>query len=671
MEQKIIKKKYIFLLTRTTEEAARISAAYLRDIGVKVINRQGSIALIALASPDQVETAYKSGLFSAISSEMIKAKHLEKFSPEQVEVLQFWNTMQSPQYHKLKADKSQKGKSWGDKERDPEPPHCLYDPDEFRQEILKHLKVDEKKLLEKYREKKSIPLKGNTFIKYEEKLRNIYDDPTAAYHLARIAYHLEPAYQWVLQELPKDFVKAFFVLEPACWKMENEISVGVVFVESSRQGGPKFSSSERNTLRAQIVDGLDWLAAEAPLAAHLTWVYDWQYISIDVANGTNSSSEDYWRNPAMGQVNYQDQTYSANWSGISDYREDMRQNNLSSHAIVIFITPYANSWHAYAGGRRVTLANRNNWGGWGINTIDMITAHEVCHLFGAADEYTGSGTPCSSCNSTHGCYNIPNGNCGACARPFQDCVMDGNQDRLCAYTQGHIGWADLFTELTTGDVHWGGTDDTVWLDIGDRTFILDTQNHDDRERNNREGYALNYTGVTKNDIKRVGIRKSPDGYAGGWYLKRVRTWVRGELVCDANNINQWIEDEYRWWACRTCGSSNNIVNQLKVKVTTANVLWAGTDDDVTIYLGGRSWNLDNPWRNDFERGRTDTFDLDPGPSLYRGMLSSIRIHKSPDGIAGGWKLKGLQIYVNGTRIYNNQNINKWLEDNDRDWYGTI
>jgi hypothetical protein len=110
---------------------------------------------------------------------------------------------------------------------------------------------------------------------------------------------------------------------------------------------------------------------------------------------------------------------------------------------------------------------------------------------------------------------------------------------------------------------------------------------------------------------------------------------------------------------------------LKVLVRTADVWWAGTDDNVTLYMGGRSWGLDNHGHNDFERGNVDTFHLDPGTGLYESMLGSIQIHKSPDGVAGGWKLKGLEIYVNNTRIYNNQSINKWLEDNDRDWYGSI
>ncbi|MGQ0608737.1 MAG: hypothetical protein ACT4OQ_09785, partial [Chloroflexota bacterium] len=117
-----------------------------------------------------------------------------------------------------------------------------------------------------------------------------------------------------------------------------------------------------------------------------------------------------------------------------------------------------------------------------------------------------------------------------------------------------------------------------WVDIGDRAFELDTADHDDRERNTTEGYAIWAPDVRRQDVKRT--------------------------------------------------------------------------------LAGRSWDLDNPDRDDFERGRTDTFDLDPGIGLYRSAIASVRIHKSPDGIAGGWRLKGVEVIVNGSTIYTNQSINR-------------
>jgi hypothetical protein len=367
----------------------------------------------------------------------------------------------------------------------------------------------------------------------------------------------------------------------------------------------------------------------------------------------------------MAEVSYSGNTYTADWAGVGAYREDMRVANRSRHALVIFVTPFTNCWHAYASGGRVTLARRDDWGGWGRGTIDRIAAHEVSHLFGSSDEYGGSGgTPCSTCASLHGCDQIPNGNCKACARPHQDCMMAGNNHRICPWTRGQIGWSHLFVELTTADVQWAGTDDTVTLDIGDRTFDLDTSGHDDRERNNVDGYPLWVPDLSCAEVQRVLIRKSPDGWAGGWRLHHVKVWCRGAVVCDSD-VDKWLEDDHRLWV--GCTTRSDLVNRLEVKITTADVSWAGTDDDVTLTLAGRSWDLDNEGHDDFERGNTDTFKLDPGSGLHLSDLHTVKIHKSPDGFAGGWKLKGIEILANGSSVFSNQSINRWLEDDDRDW----
>ena len=212
------------------------------------------------------------------------------------------------------------------------------------------------------------------FVEYERRLVDHYRDEELAYHLARLAYRLGPRYYEVIAQLPGRLIELIWEWlfpEATCWRMTGEMSVGLVFVESSQSGGPKFTSAERNEVCAEIVTGLNWLSSQHP-SGDLSWVYDLQFISIAVADGTNSSNESYWRDPAMGQVTYDGNTYAAAWSSVAEYREDMRLANWSDHTLVIFVTPFANSWHAYAGSGRVTLARRNNWGGWGRGTIDMI-----------------------------------------------------------------------------------------------------------------------------------------------------------------------------------------------------------------------------------------------------------------------------------------------------------
>jgi len=664
------------LLLRNPSTAARQEAVrQLREMGVAVVAQFGGAAIEVLATRDQAEAIATLGMFASRLRGPMKTEHLEKLSAEQRQIVAIWNARFAPSYRKLKDDDTNVGKAWSDEDRREPLPYTAIGPEAFIELVRKYEERTKKKLLppepRTTKGKPQRPMSADDFRKFEKRLADAYKNPTLAYHLARLLQRLDRRYESVLLRLPPELLQEIFELffaEAGCWRMTGEMSVGIVFVESSRSGGPKFSNSERTDICNEILGGHSWLTSEHP-EGNLSWVYDIQMIKIDVANGSGDPQEDYWRDPAMGLVNYNGNTYAAAWSGIADYREDMRVANRSAHAFVIFVTPYANSWYAYASSGRITLANKDNWAGWGRGTIDMITAHETSHLFGSSDEYTGSGTPCSSCDTLHGCAQIPNGNCGACAHPRQDCVMDRNSRRLCAYTRGQIGWATLFVETTTADETWAGTDDTVWVDIGDRQFELDTANHDDRERGNREGYAIWSPDLRRADIKRVLIRKSPDGFAGGWKLKRVRVWFGGSLICDQNNINRWLEDDHRWWV--GCINDRSLVSSLTVKITTADVSWAGTDDDVTVTLAGRSWNLDNESHDDFERGDTNTFALDPQTSFYSSDIHSVRIHKSPDGFAGGWKLKGVEVIVNGTSIYNNQSINRWLEDDDRTWSASI
>ena len=664
------------LLLRNPSTAARQEAVrQLREMGVAVVAQFGGAAIEVLATRDQAEAIATLGMFASRLRGPMKTEHLEKLSAEQRQIVAIWNARFAPSYRKLKDDDTNVGKAWSDEDRREPLPYTAIGPEAFIELVRKYEERTKKKLLppepRTKKGKPQRPMSADDFRKFEKRLADAYKNPTLAYHLARLLQRLDRRYESALLRLPPELLQEIFELffaEAGCWRMTGEMSVGIVFVESSRSGGPKFSNSERTDICNEILGGHSWLTSEHP-EGNLSWVYDIQMIKIDVANGSGDPQEDYWRDPAMGLVNYNGNTYAAAWSGIADYREDMRVANRSAHAFVIFVTPYANSWYAYASSGRITLANKDNWAGWGRGTIDMITAHETSHLFGSSDEYTGSGTPCSSCDTLHGCAQIPNGNCGACAHPRQDCVMDRNSRRLCAYTRGQIGWATLFVETTTADETWAGTDDTVWIDIGDRQFELDTANHDDRERGNREGYAIWSPDLRRADIKRVLIRKSPDGFAGGWKLKRVRVWFGGSLICDQNNINRWLEDDHRWWV--GCINDRSLVSSLTVKITTADVSWAGTDDDVTVTLAGRSWNLDNESHDDFERGDTNTFALDPQTSFYSSDIHSVRIHKSPDGFAGGWKLKGVEVIVNGTSIYNNQSINRWLEDDDRTWSASI
>jgi hypothetical protein len=89
-----------------------------------------------------------------------------------------------------------------------------------------------------------------------------------------------------------------------------------------------------------------------------------------------------------------------------------------------------------------------------------------------------------------------------------------------------------------------------------------------------------------------------------------------------------------------------------------------------LKMAGRSWRLDNE-SHDFERGHTDNSRLGPGTGLFLSDLHSITIRKSHDGVAGEWKLDGLEIFTNGSPLYHHLSINTWLHNDSLIWITAI
>jgi hypothetical protein len=114
------------------------------------------------------------------------------------------------------------------------------------------------------------------------------------------------------------------------------------------------------------------------------------------------------------------------------------------------------------------------------------------------------------------------------------------------------------------------------------------------------------------------------------------------------------------------------VESIDLSVKTANVRWAGTDDDVYLRLGPNlRFPLDKRMYNDFERNDLDNYSVPIDEAVKNGVriadITEVAIEKAGDGPAGGWKLGGMKMKVNGQLFYNDQHINRWLEDDHRRW----
>ena len=125
-------------------------------------------------------------------------------------------------------------------------------------------------------------------------------------------------------------------------------------------------------------------------------------------------------------------------------------------------------------------------------------------------------------------------------------------------------------------------------------------------------------------------------------------------------------------AITATGGRPEPVTSAELEVRTSSSRYAGTDDDVYVRLSPTlRLPLDKRLYNDFERGDRDTYSLPLDVVIRDGLtvdlLSQLRIEKAPDGIAGGWKLRGVKLTVNGRVVYQRDGIERWLEDDHRTW----
>ncbi len=119
------------------------------------------------------------------------------------------------------------------------------------------------------------------------------------------------------------------------------------------------------------------------------------------------------------------------------------------------------------------------------------------------------------------------------------------------------------------------------------------------------------------------------------------------------------------------------VTDIRVRIKTGDVRYAGTNDDVTVVLGnGLRFSLEKRAYDDFERGDNDTYAIPLDRLTLQGgvTLSDItrfQIVKSRDGAGGGWRLGGAELIVNGRTLVRNDAINRWLEDDQRTFSATF
>jgi hypothetical protein len=218
--------------------------------------------------------------------------------------------------------------------------------------------------------------------------------------------------------------------------MVGRIAVGLVFVDST-VNQYQITDTEKSKIVSETAEGLNMLTNFEP-RANIQWFYNFKRPKINLQSGSFPNAnqngwEDTWRNAAMAVMGY-----TADINGMNKYINDIRTANNAQWAYAVFVTKYPKFWFGYYWGNHVVMDFAVD--GWGIDRFNLVVAHETGHVFGCADEYGSSGC---NCTSTHGRYQVKNGNCENCAPNPVPCLMRANSQAVCDYTRGQLGWNEL------------------------------------------------------------------------------------------------------------------------------------------------------------------------------------------------------------------------------------
>ena len=114
----------------------------------------------------------------------------------------------------------------------------------------------------------------------------------------------------------------------------------------------------------------------------------------------------------------------------------------------------------------------------------------------------------------------------------------------------------LIVDIRTGDVRFGGTDDSVHLLIGGREFPLDDPDRDDFERDNTDRFTLDLSTdpLSIELIRGVGqlsiVKMEDSFFGGGWRFGGLTIWAGNpgtDPIFSNDSVDRWLDgDDLEW-----------------------------------------------------------------------------------------------------------------------------
>ncbi len=238
--------------------------------------------------------------------------------------------------------------------------------------------------------------------------------------------------------------------------MYGDILASVILLESNGSldaSTEDWTTTEETNVDNEIANALLWWKARKPSNVNLTfWVYANHYKIPTRYEPINrpQSDQGLWIAEAMDYLDVSSGNY---FSRARKYDDAIRDKNEMDWAFTIFVADSSNDAddeftdgyfaYAYLGGPFLVMTYGND--GYGISNMDVVTAHEMGHVFQALDQYASS--ECT-CTETYGFLNVANQNCeNSCLSDVASIMRGGvtpfTNNAIDYYAKGQIGWRDL------------------------------------------------------------------------------------------------------------------------------------------------------------------------------------------------------------------------------------
>jgi hypothetical protein len=262
--------------------------------------------------------------------------------------------------------------------------------------------------------------------------------------------------------------------------MIGRVAVSVILVESNgvvSQSVENWESSEISFVARAMTSAVNWWTQQAQaknvslefiIPPTYPMIVSTRYEPIKMIGLEFPAGQaDIWISDVMGYLGYPGTTADY-LQRVQQYDNNLRQMYNADWAFTVFVVDGSadgdglfakGSWgmsdqavSAWAQ-RPGPYAVVNNLSGWAsrqeTNDLANVIAHEIGHVFGAADEVWAGGGDCTSgseCTAKFGYLSVENQNCNrtpACSINRPDCMMRVcDFDYLCPYSAGQVGWRD-------------------------------------------------------------------------------------------------------------------------------------------------------------------------------------------------------------------------------------